>query len=340
MRVFNVMMCRDLGGIQQAFLDYEQALLLENHEVINIISTNAEIEKFLKEKTLKLPNLTSWCPISKIYLCILVKRFHPDVIIVHGGRASNFACSLKVAGIPVVGITHNYSYKRLKRCDHVISLTNDLRQDLLKAGYPDERMHSMPNMIKVDKSYLQKSYKKPITIGTYGRLVENKGFHHLILSMRKVIDSGIDARLIIGGDGEEKDYLFSLVKDLGLEREVNFIGWVNNKDKFFESIDIFCCPSEHEPFGIVILEAMKYSTPIIATMSQGPSEILDHNKEALIAKNRSPEDLAAKIIEIIQDEDLSKSLAEAAYRKVKQRYDLPVVASTLSKILKSAIVDK
>lgn len=335
MKVFNVMMCRDLGGIQQAFLDYEKALSLEGHEVINIISTNAAITDFLKQPFVKLPNLTSWCPISKIYFRILVKNYKPDIIIVHGGRASNFATTFKVSSIPVIGITHNYSYRRLRKCDYVIALTQDLRNPLVEGGYPEERIHFLPNMITVDQPYVTKTYHRPLIIGTFGRFVENKGFHHLILAMRQVLDQGLNVKLIIGGSGEEELYLHKLVEDLGLEEVVEFVGWIENKEKFFESIDIFCCPSEHEPFGIVILEAMKYSTPIIATKSQGPSEILKDSEDALLVENRSPEKIALGITNLANDETLAKNLAQKAYIKVKEKYDLKVVAKELSKFLQS-----
>lgn len=333
MRIFNVMMCRDLGGIQQAFLDYEQALLLEGHEVINITSVNADIHSFIQKPSIKLPNLTSWCPFSKLHLRFLVGKLKPDAIIVHGGRASNFACSFKVAGIPIIGITHNYSYKRLKKCDYVIALTEDLRKNLIEEGYPQERIHFLSNMIAVDQEYVKKSYRKPIIIGTYGRFVENKGIHHLILAMRQVIDRGIDAKLVIGGNGEEESYLRSLVEDLNLQEIIEFTGWVKDKDQFFQSIDIFCCPSEHEPFGIVILEAMQYSTPIIATKSQGPSEILEDNNDALLAENKSAEDIAARIIYMAENQELAQDLAQQAYLKVNTKYNLPVIAQGLSEFL-------
>lgn len=335
MRIFNVMMCRDLGGIQQAFLDYEQALLMAGYEVINITSVNAEIHKLMQKPSYKLPNLTSWCPISKIYLRILISCLAPDAIIVHGGRASNFACSLKVTGVPVVGITHNYSYKRLKKCDYIIALTQDLQKHLVDDGYPEKQIYFLPNMINVDVPYVQKGYHEPIVIGTYGRFVKNKGFQHLISALRQVLDKGFNVKLIIGGYGEENDSLRLLVQNLSLENYVDFIGWVDSKSHFFESIDIFCCPSEHEPFGIVVLESMKYSTPIIATKSQGPSEILDHKNTALLSDNYSVDDIANKVIDLIQNQTLAHDLARNAYQKVKTVYDSKVISEGLSEVMQS-----
>ena len=93
MLIFNIMVSRDLGGIQQAYLDYNEALENAGHIVINISSAYAQINDQLTD-SIKLPTLTSWCIISKIYLRILIAIYRPDVIIGHGGRAINFAAAL------------------------------------------------------------------------------------------------------------------------------------------------------------------------------------------------------------------------------------------------------
>ena len=73
-----------------------------------------------------------------------------------------------------------------------------------------------------------------------------------------------------------------IVRELDLEKEVEFVGWIKNKREFFDSIDIFCLPSKNEPFGIVLLEAMKYRKPIISTKADGPLEILRDEVDALM----------------------------------------------------------
>ena len=71
MPIFNIMVSRELGGIQQAYLDYNEALQETGYQVINISSAYALINDQLTD-SIKLPTLTSWCIISKIYLRILI----------------------------------------------------------------------------------------------------------------------------------------------------------------------------------------------------------------------------------------------------------------------------
>ncbi len=110
-----------------------------------------------------------------------------------------------------------------------------------------------------------------------------------------------DLHAVIGGSGEEKDNLIALAHKLNLQDQISFTGWVNDRDKFFKQIDIFCLPSLHEPFGIIVLEAMEASMPIVSTDTEGPAAILNDMQDGLICKAGSAEDLAAKIVYLIEN---------------------------------------
>ena len=179
MRIFNIMMSRDLGGIQQSFLDYSITLTKEGHEVIDITSSFAKINGKLPG-SIKLPNLFQWCVFSKIYLRILIAMYKPDILLAHGGRAISFAHSLKPSSIPLIGIAHNYKTKRLKKCDYIISVTNILIDYLANRGFNRKKIFHVPNMSKVAHNYREKQYKKPIIIGSFGRFVAKKGFLRMV----------------------------------------------------------------------------------------------------------------------------------------------------------------
>ena len=112
-------MNRKLGGAEQAFLDYYSALTLKGHEVVNITSLFAKINN-KKISSLKLPNLFPWCIISKIYLKLIILFYGPDLIIVHGGRAINFAYGTGIRDIPIIGVTHSYSTRHILKCNYII----------------------------------------------------------------------------------------------------------------------------------------------------------------------------------------------------------------------------
>lgn len=338
MRIFNIMVSRELGGIQQAYIDYYKALHMEGHEVINISSKNAAINYHLKA-SIELPNFTSWCLISKFYLWILALIHKPDIIIAHGGRAINFAKAAKPFSVKLIGVSHNYTYKRLKKCDYVIVITEHLRKYMINNGCSAANLFKIPNMLRISKTYQKKEFHKPIIIGSYGRFAKQKGYEYLLKAAALLKKRNYDFKLILGGGGKDENKLKALSQELGLDNIVDFIGWVEDKDKFFSSIDIFCLPSIEEPFGIVLLEAMEYSTPIVTTRCEGPNEIFAAGNDAILADIKSSEDLANKLIELIDNQDIAQSTARIAYETLLENYDIKIVAKNLNKVISQIKLD-
>ena len=336
MRVFNIMMSRDLGGIQQAYLDYSAAIKMHNHEVINISSIGAKINK-LQKSNYTLPNIAPWCFFSKIILRILIIFYKPDLIICHGNRAVNFARTFGQKKSLVIGVSHNYSYKHLKKCDYVITLTDELKKHLIKYGIEERKLLSLPNMITIEHSYNPISYSSPIVIGALGRFVSKKGFIYLIETFSMLKNAGYNIVLLLGGDGEDRTILERKVKELQLDNLVIFPGWVNDKDEFFRQIDIFCLPSTIEPFGIILLEAMEHSKPIVATHCGGPAEIITDGENGLLADIESSQSLYNKLEKIIIDPRMAQKLSSVAYSQLKEKYDINIVSKKLSTILEDII---
>ena len=333
------MMSRSLGGIQQAYLSYHEALKVQEHEVINISSFGAKINTQLQSNKTLL-NIAPWCLLSKIYMGILIAIYKPDLIICHGNRAVSFSIAFRPKQLPLIGVSHNYSYKYLKKCDYVITLTNKLKEHLILHGLDSERLLSIPNMTRITHDYQPTSYKIPVIIGSFGRFVAKKGFQYLIESINLLKQSGHNVRLLLGGDGEGKAMLVEKISELQIENEVTFCNWVNDKDAFFKQIDIFCLPSTIEPFGIILLEAIAHSKPIISTKSGGPEEIIRNNVDGLLAEIASGKDLANKLQLVINDQKMAKQLTQSAYLKLKENYDIKVVSGKLSKILSKVIKNK
>jgi glycosyltransferase involved in cell wall biosynthesis len=326
------MMSKDLGGIQQAFIDYHDALSMQKHEVINITSIFAAVNDKIHAHH-KLPNFSSWCLMARVYFWYLAQKHKPDLIICHGNRAISFASALRNKNIPIIGISHNYSYKHLRKCDYVLTLTQKLKSHLIKQNFAPEKLLDISNMTRVAQTFKPKPYQSPIRVGSFGRFVHKKGFHILLEAISLLKTEGKEIKLLLGGDGPEKENLAKLAQKLSLEQNVTFYGWVDNKKNFFDQIDLFCLPSLDEPFGIILLEAMDYSAPIIATRSGGPEEIIEDKVDGLLAEIDSSRDLAAKIKYAIEREEESWLRAKAAHAKLQNKYDIKIVSKKLSNIL-------
>jgi len=328
-------MNRKLGGAEQAFLDYYSALTLKGHDVFNITSLFAKINN-KKIRSLKLPNLFPWCIFSKIYLKLLILFYRPDLIIVHGGRAVNFAYGTGIKVIPIIGVTHSYSIRHILKCNYIIALDQLLKHHLISSGYPGSQIFIVPNMINTPAKKINNFSQKrtEYVVGALGRFVPEKGFNYLIEAISILRDRKYRVKLLIGGAGPLEIQLKKLAHGLNIGKNIEFIGWINDKESFFKTVDIFCIPSVFETFGIVALEAMSHQVPIISTKTAGASQIFEAGSDALITNTASDQGLADNIAYLIDNPLRAQELIDKAYSKIISYYDTRVVADRLSETLK------
>lgn len=336
MKIANVMFGRGLGGIEQAFLDYNEALILAGHEVMAVThplaAINPDISGKLTHTTLS--NRGSWDFLAALRLRKLYNDWQPDIIICHGNRAISLNLLVKPqAG--VVGITHNYQLRRFHRLDAVIAITEKLAQAAMKAGVAEEKITLIPNMVRMPHCEVSATGtlpQPPMVIGAMGRMVEKKGFHLLLEAAAILHHNGIPFRLRVGGAGGMEVKLRKQAKILGIDSFTEFTGWVQDKAAFFAGMDIFCLPSLHEPFGIVLLEAMAYGKPVVGFSSEGPSEII-RNHEAILVENGNVEALAEALTYALQQPLAMQEMAISGHQLVEEQYALPAISKKIDALL-------
>jgi glycosyltransferase involved in cell wall biosynthesis len=322
MHIINAMFSCELGGIEQSFVDYCVAIKNQKHKVTAIIHPDAKIRPYLVNvgvNIVNVKNIGEWDPFAKNYLKKILKQTKPDAIIAHGKRATELMkYPAKSVACPLISVTHNYKIKKQIGLDAIFATTEDLKQRILKAGQREESIYRIPNMIKLPQNVpLAKQFHNPPIIGAMGRFVKKKGFDNFINAIHILKQQGVQLQAMIGGCGEENDALVDLVQSLGLNETIKFSGWVDNKEQFFENIDIFCLPSLHEPFGIILLEAFMSGKAVITTDAEGPSEIATSGKDALIVPKADSEKMAAAIKKLIENEELAHNLAQEGFNTVK-----------------------
>ena len=345
MKLFNIMLSRSLGGIQQCFLDYTEALRLAGHDVVEVTSTASQVNSKLSDDHTKLLNLGAWDPISPRQLRAAMHKHHPDAIIAHGNRAIKFALKARATGaldIPVIGVAHNYNLKWLKKCDYIFSITSHLKNYLTAHGTTTRYIFVIPNMVNTKGfEYIppKPNSSDQIVIGVKARLVKKKGVEILLQALARLKRNGIKFKTLIAGDGPEMHTLKRHVTQMGLKSHVEFLGWVHDKKGFFEQIDILCIPSIHEPFGIVVLEGMLHSKPIICSMSEGPSEILSDEADSLLFPVGANKELSEQLTKLIEDDELRNRISQQAFQTVCAKYDVAVISNLLDTALPKILKD-
>lgn len=332
MHIVNIMFAKGGGGIEQAFVDYCEGLQGIGRKVTAIIHPGAWAESQLKAKnipTIALRNFSEYDYFAAWRLNRLLKKIGADIVIAHANRATGL-CLRSKTKTPIAGVVQNYNTRRYNACDAAFTTTHDLINVLAAQGIARENIYHIPNMVKVAELPHRQARKTPPVVGTMGRFVKKKGFDTYINALAILKLKGVPFKAVLGGTGIEDSALRALARERGLgPADLIFSGWVDDRKAFYTGIDIFCLPSLHEPFGIVLLEAFAHGAPIISTNSEGPKDIITPNYDALIVEKGNAEQLAEALEKLIKDPALCDSLAANGFAKVKTRYSLEVVAGKI-----------
>ena len=202
----------------------------------------------------------------------------------------------------------------IKNADTAIALTEDMKR-VMQDTY-NRHIAVVPNAINMVDYRNDPSLKDRANHGKgilfVGRLTSVKGVQYLIRAMKQVQDKIPDARLIIVGDGEEREMLETLSIDLGIQKYVQFIGKVPHEKvkTFMHQADVFVLPSLSEGFPLVILEAMACGLPIIASCVKGIPEIITHGTNGYLVEVKDTNDIANKILFLFSDDAIRKKISD------------------------------
>lgn len=168
-----------------------------------------------------------------------------------------------------------------------------------------------------------------------GRLAEKKGVAYLIEAMQ-----WIEGKLVVVGDGPLKEELVRQARQLLPEDKVLFMGAKSHEElpEIYASADVFAAPSvtakdkDKEGFGLVILEAMASGLPVAAFASGGITEIIRHEENGLLAREKDSAELACQINRLLNDGELRSRIIRNTEATVRQ-YDYEAVGERYAGLL-------
>jgi glycosyltransferase involved in cell wall biosynthesis len=164
-------------------------------------------------------------------------------------------------------------------------------------------------------------------IGLVGRLQRWKGIHTLIDCMPKVLSKYPKALcVIVGGrhdvEPQYEDFLHRLISNLSINENVLMAGLQRNVQIWMSAMDIIVHASDHEPFGIVVLEAMALGKPIVAGSEGGPKEIVTNGKNGVLTDYEDSDSLADAVINYLDNPEFAAKLGKEAQIRALDFTDL------------------
>jgi colanic acid/amylovoran biosynthesis glycosyltransferase len=169
----------------------------------------------------------------------------------------------------------------------------------------------------------------PYQLLALGRLVEKKGFPVLLAASRILAEEGVDFRLTLAGDGPQRHHLADLVQEYALEDKVNFLGHVphNRVPELFRQADQFIMPcivarhGDRDGLPNVILEALAFQVPVVATDVNGVGEAVIPGKTGWLVPQQEPRLLAQAMQEALTHPEESQRRAQNGRELVRREFD-------------------
>ena len=320
-RVLQAMAGAGVGGIETFFFDAVAALHEAGLSQFAVIHRDVPVHQKKRLERLGLPFATAsfntWWPWSTRGVFADVRaRFKPNLAQFWTGRAASFA--VRDPACANIGWFGGYrQMKHFTACDDFIGITPDLMRHLKEGGADPARtarIHTFSALpvddpVPVSRASLATPDNVPLLL-ILARLHWKKGIDTLLEALAEVPD----AYLWVAGEGEERAKYEALMRSLGLETRVRFLGWRDDRAELLAAADICVMPSRFEPFGTVMAEAWQARVPLIVAAAQGPLAYVKDSENGLMVPIDDAPALAGAIRRVIADSDLRAHLVEGGQR--------------------------
>ena len=278
----------------------------------------------------------------------------------HGSRANMIGALLrKSTGLPVVSTVHS-DYKldymgrpfarltfgainawALRHLDYRIGVSDAMVDLLIDRGFPPDRFYAIYNGIDFTPAPSQGDRlaylrglgadvdEASVVVGIAARLNPVKDMSTLIRGFAEGHKSCPRLRLVIAGDGEERQKLEDLAKELGVEKEVTFAGWISGgMDRFYSALDVNALTSLSETFPYALTEGARFHLATVATAVGGIPYLIDQDVNGYLFTPGDWQTLGRYLAALGNGDALRREMGEKLYEKASAKFSIQSTVDT------------
>ena len=286
-----------------------------------------------------------------------------EVIHCHGARANMTGVLLrKATGLPVVTTVHsdpkldymgrplgrltygNINAVALKKFDYYIGVSDAMVDLLISRGFPPEKFYAIYNGLTFDAkptmtdrlAYLRglgaNVEEDSVVVGIAARLNPVKDIATLIRGFARAAERCGKLRLVIAGDGQDREMLGRLAEELHVADKVCFAGWLSGMDDFYQALDINTLTSVSETFPYALTEGARYALPTVSSRVGGVPYLIDHAVNGFLFETGDDKTLGEHLLRLAEDPELRREMGQKLHDKAAEKYSLQKTVETQLKI--------
>lgn len=232
----------------------------------------------------------------------------------------------------------------INKSDVVTSVSESLKRDTLEFFDIKSEIHVIPNFIDIRKynrapenchrSLMAKPEERILTHVSNFRKVKRV---QDVIKVFYQVQKELPAKLIMVGEGPEKEGIELLVDQLGIQNKVIFLGNSNEVEHILCFSDLFLLPSEQESFGLAALEAMVTKTPVISTNTGGIPELNKHGFSGFLSGVGDIDDMVLNALTILKDDATLEAFKQNAY-EVACQFDIHEIVPLYEAVYQQAFI--
>ena len=283
-----------------------------------------------------------------------------ELIHCHGSRANMIGALLRTTtGLPVVTTVHS-DYRldymgrplshlvfgtinawALRKLDYRIGVSDAMVDLLISRGFPPDRFYAIYNGLDFTPApdqgdrleYLRQLGadvdEDSVVVGIAARLNPVKDMSTLVRGFAAAYQECPRLRLVIAGDGEEREKLKALAAELGVEKQVTFAGWISGgMDRFYAALDINALTSLSETFPYALTEGARFHLATVATAVGGIPCLIDQDVNGYLFTPGDWQTLGRRLADLGKDDELRRRLGEKLYQKASTQFSIQHTVDT------------
>jgi glycosyltransferase involved in cell wall biosynthesis len=278
----------------------------------------------------------------------LLFKHNVDIVNPHGYKADLYAyAATRRTRAALVATVHNWPSRRLsmrayavldrfvlKRFDKVISVSDVPSNILRRSGVAPNKITTISNGVDVERFDLAApSLRKQLAsegvplVGFVGRLVPDKGGEILLRAARHVLAARSNVKFVLVGEGPSRKRWEALATELGIDKQVVFVGTRDDMPGVYSSLDLVVLPSFIESLPMCLLEAMAAGKPVISTRVGAVPQLLTSDEIGLLVEPRNVEALSTAILRVLENQELAFRLGKNARHHVARNFSAQSMAT-------------
>jgi glycosyltransferase involved in cell wall biosynthesis len=362
MKIGYVLTSVDFGGSDQVSVNFLRGVRRETCEIKPIVLCRPwETQPAFVEKVTALGYDCLKIPVAsrprgdfvRVPRCLgilygIMKKERFELLHTHGYFADIIGIPLsRLLGVPVISTCHGFIWNNIKYrsynaidigilrlANSVIAVSDSIKTELARYGVKKSKIAVIENGVDVRRNdqnpFTKRSQirrkleiaEEQIAIVFVGRLSKEKGLNYLLEACNKMKKRGVSFRLVIAGDGPQREEMEREVEALGIKAEALFLGFRTDVGELLEGMDIFVLPSLTEGTPMALLESMACGLPVIASSVGGVPKIVGGGQAGILVPPGDSEFLMRALYDLCINAEIRNKMGREALSVIDNSYSL------------------